>query len=137
MEKVTGLINKTAGLMKKTTTLMNKTSGFAHKMTGFIFSVLLLTPALAVAKPHAFPVPYVASDPSHTEIFFTELPGPGVIKIFNIVGETVVEIPVSAGELIKGWNVRNSSGKLVSTGVYLYRVESGDSQTSGKVVIIR
>ena len=110
------------------------------KISTLLIALIFAIPVMAQAKPHAFPVPFVATNPDHVSnqgITFTDLPGSGSIKIFNILGERVVELPVAPGELLKLWNLNNSSGKAVSTGVYIYIVESGDSKTKGKVVVIR
>lgn len=108
-------------------------------MLRFIIVIgLLLLGTLVQAAPHAFPVPYVESQHPNG-IFFTELQGAGVIKIYTVTGEEIAEIPVAAGEAPqKQWNpVVNKSGKKLATGVYLFRVEAGGSVTTGKLVVIR
>ncbi|HON56981.1 MAG TPA: T9SS type A sorting domain-containing protein, partial [bacterium] len=59
------------------------------------------------------------------------------IKIFDISGEKVIEInaPVDAGQDYYTWNLRNSSGKNIASGVYLYIMEARDN--SGNSVIKR
>ena len=100
------------------------------------FSLLCLIAATAAAAPHAFPVPFVAKQ--HQEkIWFTELPGTGKVEIFTINGEEVVELPIPSGSGQIEWNVTNSSGKKVATGVYLYRIEGNGEEAKGKLVIIR
>ncbi len=88
------------------------------------------------AEPHAFPVPFVAKQ--HTSLTFTELPDAGSISIFTVDGDKVIELQIPAGAGILQWNVKNSGGKNVASGVYLFLVEGSDgSKTEGKIVVIR
>lgn len=89
------------------------------------------------AEPHAFPVPYVESRAANSEIYFSELPGEGTIKIFTITGDQVVSLPVAPGMLSRPWDLKNSNGKRVATGVYFFIVEGGGQKTKGKLIVIR
>jgi hypothetical protein len=102
-----------------------------------IFSIVLTIPMGNLwAEPHAFPNPFVGKN--HTNITFTDLPGSGWIKIFTINGEEVASLRLSPGELTKQWDVTNSAGKKLASGVYLYFInpENGP-ENEGKLVVIR
>src|SRR5687768_12391161 len=79
----------------------------------------------ANAAPYAYPVPFVANDPSHDLIRFKDLPGAGSIRIFTIAGEEVRKIDINPGDLILPWDLKNASGKTVATGIYLFHIDAG------------
>ena len=90
-----------------------------------------------VSSSHAFPVPFKASESS--VIRFINLPSEGKIKIYTMTGElvTAVNFTITSGESIYDWNVKNSDGEEVASGVYAYIIESGSNKKTGKLVIIR
>ncbi len=100
-----------------------------------LLTVLFCAPRLSFAEPHVFPNPFIAKD--HAFVRFTDLPGPGSIRIFTVSGEKVADITIAAGEDPKKWDVVNSSGDKLATGVYLYLVDTGSQKTAGKIVVIR
>ena len=106
------------------------------KLNAFIISLILIFPVLAMGEPHAFPVPWVATQDGNV-IHFTELPGEGSIKIFTVVGEEVIHLRFGPGDLSLEWNITNSSGEKVSTGVYLFLITGPSHQTKGKLIVIR
>jgi len=93
------------------------------------------------AGPYAYPVPYTQKDPpADQRIHFSGLPSDGSIKIYTVAGELVKEIffenfPSGDGE--PSWDLTNSSGKTVTSGVYLFQVEGDGENSVGKLVIIR
>jgi|GEM_PF-3468229 len=117
--------------------LLRPNNGLAMTLKlGFVLILILqFLPSLMGADPHAFPVPFVAK--KHQNISFTNLPQSGTIKIFNMVGEKVVELSIPLGAGIRSWNVKNDEGDNVATGVYFFSVSSGNQKTTGKLVIIR
>jgi hypothetical protein len=68
-------------------------------------------------------------------------PSPVAFKVYDVQGGLVrsIEVPLaSEGEHHIGWDGRDASGRPVSNGVYLYRVEiPGRCSRSGKVVLFR
>lgn len=97
---------------------------------------LLVMPMMSVlAVPRVFPVPFIAS--RDQVLTFTDLPGSGVIRIYNIVGEQVAELNIAPGENPKSWNLVGSSGKMLASGVYIYLIDAGGEKTTGKLVVIR
>lgn len=99
--------------------------------------VLLFCPLSAHAAPHAFPVPFTPnSNAAHTQITFTELPASGTVKIYTIDGRLIADLPIPNTSILN-WPVTNTKGEKVSTGVYIYLITGGSTQTEGKLVVIR
>ena len=86
---------------------------------------------------HAFPVPYVPSKQTVRVITFTGLSSSASIKIFTIDGRLVRAIDESDGDGRATWDVRDSSGRDASSGVYLYAITNDSEKAIGKLVIIR
>jgi len=71
-----------------------------------------------------------------------ELPEQAQVKleIFNLLGQkvrTLVNEIRHAGYYTVTWDSRNDSGQLVSSGVYLYRINAGNFVSVRKMVILR
>jgi hypothetical protein len=84
--------------------------------------------------------PYYHNYPDRTVKFFN-VPQEAQIKIYTVAGDLVWEgshYSADGSDGIISWSVRNMSGQDVSSGVYVYRVEStnGDD-VYGKIVVIR
>jgi hypothetical protein len=80
-------------------------------------------------------VPFVESQ--HTSLAFTDLPGPGTIRIFTTNGQEIARLSIAAGETIKQWDVRTSAGKKLASGVYFFEINAAGEKTRGKIVVIR
>jgi len=85
---------------------------------------------------HCYPVPFKPSA-GHTKITFTELTKSVRIRIYTISGELVRTLTKSNGSKALEWNVRNSQGAVIDSGVYLYLIESPTQPKKGKLMIIR
>ncbi|MDO9392061.1 MAG: C25 family cysteine peptidase [bacterium] len=67
-------------------------------------------------------------------------PGHTSLKIYNIAGQavkTLVNHPRQAGNYSVDWDGRADQGQKVSTGIYLYRLISGDFQATRKITVLR
>ena len=102
------------------------------------------TPAVVVptsaktdlTSAHCYPVPFKPSA-GHTKITFTNLTRFARIRIYTISGELVRTLDkFDAGDSVD-WNVRNSRGSAVDSGVYLYLIKNGGQTKKGKLMIIR
>jgi len=65
-------------------------------------------------------------DPTGTKIEFRNLPnGTGVIRVFTLAGDLVVELPFDAtnGVGTIAWNLVSRNGQDIVSGVYLYAIE--------------
>jgi len=71
----------------------------------------------------------------HTEVRFINLPSGAVVKIFHIEGAIIRTLQEEGGEA--KWDVKDNEGNNVSSGFYLYRIESDKKRQTGKIVIIR
>lgn len=108
------------------------------------FSIYALIGALdtSVSDIYAFPVPF---RPNHgdmarygswaTGIRFTNLPSEGTIKIFSLSGELVRQLDISGS--VQAWDVKDSSGRTVASGVYLWEAKSGANRKTGKLMVIK
>lgn len=62
------------------------------------------------------------------------------LRIYSPSGRlvrTVVDRPMAAGHHVAWWNGRDARGVDVASGVYLYRLEAGESTLLGKVAVLR
>lgn len=77
-----------------------------------------------------------------TNIAYT-LPKAARVKltIYNLVGQKVMTLvqnkTQAAGTHTVEWNGKDSAGRLVSSGVYLYRLEAGDFVKSNKMLLLK
>ena len=78
-------------------------------------------------------IPYDGS--ANSGIIFDQLTEDCFIKIFNLAGELVRELS-GTGKIT--WDAKNSSGKEVASGVYIYLVTDKEGRkATGKVVVVR
>ena len=70
-------------------------------------------------------------------ITFDLLPSECTIQIFTVSGQLVKEIAHSGGSSLEKWDVRNSEGEPVASGLYLYSVITGSGHKTGKLIVIR
>jgi len=86
---------------------------------------------------HNYPNPF---NPTTTISFSLAEPGYTSISIYNILGQKVsslVDEYKSPGIYSVIWDGRNKSGAAVSSGVYFYRVESGEFNDTKKMLLLR
>jgi hypothetical protein len=76
--------------------------------------------------------------PGGGEVHFVNLPSKAVIKIFTVAGDLVAEL--NHDDRVRDfarWDLRNGEGSDVSSGIYLYRVESGSFSFQDRFIVIR
>lgn len=71
----------------------------------------------------------------HSEVKFVNLPSGASVRIFSIDGEIVRILREKDGKA--NWDVKDDEGEKVSSGFYLYHIETDRERHSGKIVIIR
>lgn len=83
-----------------------------------------------------FPLPFRAA--KHHGINFKNLPPSASVMIYNVLGEPVFNVQDLPGRNWI-WNVKNSAGKPLSAGLYIYHVmdAQGNRKYSGKLVVVR
>lgn len=103
---------------------------------------LLALPDMDLGPVYAYPVPFRpnAGNParygSWTDLItFTNLPVQGKIRIYTVTGEMVRELLVTPPSM--KWDLKNSSGQTVGSGVYLWEVTAGKNRKTGKLVVIK
>lgn len=85
---------------------------------------------------HCYPVPFKPSA-GHTKITFTGLTRAARISVYSVSGRLVRTLDKSdAGDTLD-WDVKNSRGEDLASGVYLFVVKSAAQTASGKLMIIR
>ncbi len=65
---------------------------------------------------------------------------PVTLKIFNTKGQMLKSWQTrtdSAGELSLNWDGKDSNGKVVESGIYLYQMESNSRKTTGRIIRIK
>src|SRR5262249_28993600 len=86
-----------------------------------------------VSQAYAFPVPFKSSQAS--AITFDRLGSQSKIRIYTISGRLVVSLSTDQNRL--DWDLKNSSGEKVASGVYYFVIESPEGKKNGKLIIIQ
>ena len=129
--------------VKQTGASLNTSSRTVSLPVGHFSSYGLLALPDADLRPvYAYPVPFRpnAGDPARygtwaQGITFTNLPGYGSVKIYTLSGRLVRDLPVTAVTL--NWDVKNSDGAAVASGVYIWEATAGGGRKTGKLVVIK
>jgi len=67
-------------------------------------------------------------------------PGKVSLKVYNIQGQlvkTLVDCDKTPGAYTIGWDGHDNNDRLVSTGVYIYHLSSGDQTQSRKMIVLK
>lgn len=89
-----------------------------------------------LSDAHCYPVPFKPSA-GHIKITFTALTGYARIRIYTISGELVRTLSKADSDDSLDWDVRNTRGAEVDSGVYLYLIEGTGAPKKGKLMVIR
>lgn len=85
---------------------------------------------------NAYPIPYRPAQ-HNNGITFLDVPENSTLIIYNLLGETVFKKD-NINDGFFNWKVKNSSGKAVNSGLYLYYFKNKNNKiSSGKLVVIR
>lgn len=85
---------------------------------------------------YCYPVPYKPSAGHGSVVTFTGLTSRASVRIYTISGELVRALEKNGlGEKLD-WDVKNSRGQRVASGVYLYTIKSGGETVTGKLMVI-
>ncbi len=82
---------------------------------------------------HCYPVPF-KSALGHTKITFTGLTRSAVVRVYTVSGELVRTLEKNDNGETLDWDLRNSRGQQVASGVYVYVVKSGSQKNNGKLM---
>jgi len=106
--------------------------------TGFATQPENRIPAGFLLKQN-YPNPF---NPS-TSISFSlnnETPLRTTLIIYDILGQkikTLLDQELSSGQYDKVWNGKNDRGKVVPSGIYIYRLQAGKLHSSKKMYLLR
>jgi len=95
-----------------------------------------------VQNVYAYPVPF-EKEKGHKFIKFGKnpsapLPSSCKIRIYTISGELIRELEETDGDGTYIWqDIEDKKGRELSSGVYIYIIDSGEEKKSGKIMIIR
>jgi len=96
-----------------------------------------LTPALVPLDVHVYPNPYQARLKAKPEVRFVNLPGQATIRIYNLTGRLVAVLEKNDGQSSMTWDLTNTRGAALASGIYIYRVSSDRETKQGKLALIR
>ena len=99
-------------------------------------------PSANLERVLAVPNPYrgheVWDQPGEGEVHFINLPAHAKIRIYTTAGDLVREIEhLDTIRDFERWDLKNASGRLVASGIYMYRVESATFHFQNRLVVIR
>ena len=89
-----------------------------------------------VSISHAYPNPCKLGSGCNS-VTFTRLTMDATVRVYTISGELVATIKKSSSIDSIGWDLHNSSGRQVASGLYIYISEGNGSTKRGKLVIVR
>ena len=107
---------------------------------------LMGLPDTDLTSAYAFPVPFRpnANDTARygswaDGITFNNLSSYGTIRIYTLSGELVRSMDIAASQSNSQvpWDVKNSAGETVASGVYIWEITSGKNRKTGKLIVIK
>ncbi|MDD2805936.1 MAG: T9SS type A sorting domain-containing protein [Elusimicrobiales bacterium] len=106
-------------------------------ITGGAPALLLVTATARgdLGAAHCYPVPFRQSQ-GHTKITFTGLTRAAAVRVYTISGELVRALEKNDSGETLDWDLKNSRGQSVVSGVYIYTVKSGSQKNTGKLMVI-
>jgi len=132
----TGLISgtpTTAGIFTSTISATNNGGTGTATLTLTIGSA---GTSNATFSPRVYPNPWRSDKDSGLPVTFSGLTAGGTVKIFTVSGHKVREFDNASGSV--AWDLTNTSGDPVASGVYIYLITDGQGDKArGKVAIIR
>jgi hypothetical protein len=101
----------------------------SYEITGRLKSVP------SVANAVVYPQPFKISGQGAV-LKFGNIEKGTTISVFNSNGIFIRQLVCRDESTIVNWDLRNSEGSMVGSGVYLYQVEKSDEKKIGKFVLI-
>jgi hypothetical protein len=98
-----------------------------------VYSAMAVQNALSAVK--VMPNPWRADRHPQQTVTFANLPTDSMIKIFTVSGHLVKTL--GPATTTQPWDLTNSSGDKVASGIYIYLVTVGGEKTTGKLVLIK
>ncbi len=115
----------------------NLSGGVFSLDSGSAQAVIVYAAARAdLGAAHCYPVPFKPSE-GHIRITFTALTRAASVRVYTLSGELVRALEkADSGDFLE-WDVKNSRGENVTSGVYFFTVKSARQTRTGKLMIIR
>jgi len=93
--------------------------------------------AVAVV-PNPFRADEAWDRPGGNEIHFINLPDNARIRVYTVAGDLVRELHhTDTVRDFERWDLKNSDGRDVASGIYMYRVEAGSFFAQNRFIVIR
>jgi hypothetical protein len=85
-----------------------------------------------------YPNPYRAKEKSVAEVKFGHLPPRVTVRLYELTGGLVCNLEKNNPQSVLVWNLTNTQGSPVASGIYIYILQDGQGgEVRGKVAIIR
>jgi len=115
----------------------NMTGGTLTLSGGLVPVIVIVSGARTdLSAAHCYPVPFKPSA-GHTKITFQDLTGKAEIRIYTIAGELVRALVKDDTSDYFDWDVKNSRGEALASGVFVYIIKAGGKVKKGKLMVIR
>jgi hypothetical protein len=118
-------------------TLDTDTTGFTKLASGVAKEQVTAPSLLATRLEGNYPNPF---NPSTTIRYALSTDGPVSIRVYNMLGQevaTLVDGFQKAGEQSVVWNGVNNFGQSVASGLYIYRLQAGNTVLSHKMMFAK
>jgi hypothetical protein len=93
-------------------------------------------PQATLGTSHVYPNPCSMKDACNG-VTFTNLTLKATIAIYTVSGEKVRTLVKDSNIDSMGWDLRNTAGQRVASGLYIYVITSTGSTKKGKIVVVR
>ncbi|MCB1058690.1 MAG: S8 family serine peptidase [Calditrichaeota bacterium] len=101
-------------------------------------SLLISESAQNIDDAYVYPNPFKGRGAAGGNgVYFAALPTTATIRIFSIDGALLRKIEHNGATGFAEWDLRNDSGDAVSSGVYIYTIESNGDKVAGKIAVAR
>ncbi|MBN1594817.1 T9SS type A sorting domain-containing protein [candidate division FCPU426 bacterium] len=84
-----------------------------------------------------YPNPFRAELKTTSQITFANLPDQAVIRLYSLSGQLVTTLKKDSIGNRLFWNLTNSQGRPVASGVYIYIIKTDSEEKKGKIVLLR
>jgi flagellar hook assembly protein FlgD len=103
-----------------------------------VYRLLVYMPATSNLKTViVYPNQYKPGEAVNGTVKFQGLMANSTIRIYNVIGELIRTIEVTASNGTAEWNGRNEEGRPVGSGIYIYVVTCDSEKATGKIAIVR
>ena len=75
--------------------------------------------------------------PGNDKVYFANLPGEVVVRIFNIQGKLIKKISGETKYGALSWDLRDENGERLRSGIYIYELIFENEKKYGKLAIVR